>query len=75
MHNLPSGIKVARGVCVCGGGGGEENLGGDNSYPRLSPSKKACSQKANISFLFFHILPFAKTVSQLADIRFFGLKI
>ena len=58
-----------------GGGGGEENLGGDNSYPRLSPSKKACSQKANISFLFFHILPFAKTVSQLVDNRFFGLKI
>ena len=56
-----------------GGGGG--GLGVDNSYPRLSPSKKTCSQKANISFLFFHILPFAKTASQLADIRFFGFKI
>ena len=54
-------------VCVCVGGGG-----GVIIPTHASPlPKKDCSQKANISFLFFHILSFAKTVSQLADIRFF----
>ena len=70
VKNLPPGFKW-RG-CVAGGGGeGEELL----FLPTPLPLQKWLFSKANISFLFFHILLIAKLLVNLPIFGFFGFKI
>ena len=58
---------------VCGGGGGEgEEL---LFLPTPLPLQKWLFSKANISFLFFHILLIAKLLVNLPIFGFFGFKI